>query len=163
MEDFVNKIYNIYELINNNNDSKTIINVKTISKQYLAYYIYRIISKYINLFNSALSGSTIDELFNLLRIPKEHNRLLTYPLAGKMTNDDQLLDMIILTGIDMFNKLNKYINSQTNKDSYQSLFSFLKEKKMPVIIQDLIDLQKLIPGLSVPAIRQNFISNSTIL
>ena len=162
MEEFVNKIYNIYELINNNNDSKSFINVKTISKQYLAYYIYRIITKFIILFEAALSGSTIDEFLKLLRIPEEHKRMLNYPLAGKMTNDEQLLDMIILTGIDMFNKLDKYIKTQTHIDKYESLFVFLEEKKMPVIIQDLIDLQKLIPGLSVSAIRQNFINNSSI-
>ena len=162
MDAFVSKIYNIYELINNNNDSKTFINVKTISKQYLAYYIYRIITKFMILFEAALSGSTIDEFLKLLRIPTEHKRTLNYPLAGKMTNDEQLLDMIILSGIDMLNKLDKYIKVQTHKDTYEPLFTFLDQKEMPVIIQDLIDLQKLIPGLSVSAIRQNFINNSNL-
>jgi hypothetical protein len=163
MEKFVNDIYSIYELINNNNDSKSFINVKTISKQYLAYYIYRIITKFMILVEDALSGSAIDEFITLLRIPKIHNRMLNYPLSGKMTNDEQLLDMIILMGIDMFNKLDKYIKAQTNLEKYTELFVFLEQKKMPVIIQDLIDLQKLIPGLSVSAIRQNFISNSNLI
>ena len=79
-----------------------------------------------------------------------------------MTNDEQLLDMIILTGIDMFNKLDKYIKTQSQMDKYEPLFTFLGQKEMPVIIQDLIDLQKLIPGLSVSAIRQNFINNSNL-
>ena len=162
MEKFVNDIYSIYELINNNNDSKSFINVKTISKQYLAYYIYRIITKFMNLFEDALSGSAIDEFSTLLRIPKVHNRMLNYPLAGKMTNDEQLLDMITLMGIDMFNKLDKYIKAQSHMDKYTDFFTFLEQKAMPVIIQDLIDLQKLIPGLSVPAILQNFIDNSNL-
>jgi hypothetical protein len=162
MEKFVNDIYSIYELINNNNDSKSFINVKTISKQYLAYYIYRIITKFMILFEAALSGSAIDEYLTLLRIPKVHDRMLNYPLAGKMTNDEQLLDMIVLMGIDMFNKLDKYAQSQSNMEKYIDLFAFLEQKTMPVIIQDLIDLQKLIPGLSVPAIRQNFINNSSL-
>ena len=105
MEKFVNDIYSIYELINNNNDSKSFINVKTISKQYLAYYIYRIITKFMILYEDALSGSAIDEFLTLLRIPKVHDRMLNYPLSGKMTNDEQLLDMIVLMGIDMFNNL----------------------------------------------------------
>ena len=162
MEKFVNDIYSIYELINNNNDSKSFINVKTISKQYLAYYIYRIITKFMNLFEAALTGSAIDEFLTLLRIPKVHNRMLNYPLSGKMTNDEQLLDMITLMGIDMFNKLDKYIKAQSHMDKYADFFTFLELKAMPVIIQDLIDLQKLIPGLSVPAIRQNFIDNSNL-
>ena len=162
MEKFVNDIYSIYELINNNNDSKSFINVKTISKQYLAYYIYRIITKFMILYEDALSGSAIDEFLTLLRIPKVHDRMLNYPLSGKMTNDEQLLDMIVLMGIDMFNKLDKYAQSQSNMEKYIDLFAFFEQKSMPVIIQDLIDLQKLIPGLSVPAIRQNFINNSSL-
>lgn len=162
MEKFVNNIYSIYELINNNNDTKNFINVKTISKQYLAYYIYRTITKFMNLFEDALSGSSIDEFLKLLRIPKVHNRILNYPLAGKMTNDEQLLDMIILMGIDMLNKLDKYTKVHSNINKYTEFYSFLEQKTMPIIIQDLIDLQKLIPGLSVPAIRQNFINNSNL-
>lgn len=162
MEKFVNDIYSIYELINNNNDTKNFINVKTISKQYLAYYIYRTITKFMNLFEDALSGSSIDEFIKLLRIPKVHNRILNYPLAGKMTNDEQLLDMIILMGIDMLNKLDKYTKVHSNINKYTEFYSFLEQKTMPIIIQDLIDLQKLIPGLSVPAIRQNFINNSNL-
>ena len=161
MEKFSNDIYSIYELINNN-ESTSFINVKTISKQYLAYYIYRIITKYMNHFENALKGSEIDNFLILLRIPKIHNRILNYPLAGKMTNDEQLLDMIILTGIDFINKLDKYIQQKPNIEVYVDIFTFLEQKKMPVIIQDLIDLQKLIPGLSVSAIRQNFLNNSKI-
>lgn len=161
MEKFSNDIYSIYELINNN-ETTSFINVKTISKQYLAYYIYRVVTKYMNHFENSLKSSEIDEFLTLLRIPKVHNRMINYPLAGKMTNDDQLLDMIILTGIDFFNKLNKYSQSQPNTKVYSELFTFLEQKTMPVIIQDLIDLQKLIPGLSVSAIRQNFLNNSKI-
>ena len=47
-------------------------------------------------------------------------------------------------------------------DKYTDFFTFLELKAMPVIIQDLIDLQKLIPGLSVAAIRQNFLNNSKL-
>ena len=49
MEKFNNDLYAIYELINKNDESKSLINVTIISKQYLAYYIYRIITKYIHI------------------------------------------------------------------------------------------------------------------
>ena len=161
MEKFSKDIYSIYELINNN-ESTSFINVKTISKQYLAYYIYRIITKYMNIFENVLQNSKLSEFLTLLRIPKVHNRTLNYPLAGKMTNDEQLLDMIILMGIDFIIKLDKYIEVQPNKTNFVDIFTFIEQKTMPVIIQDLIDLQKLIPGLSVSAIRQNFLNNSKI-
>ena len=50
MEKFKNNIYNIYNLINDeDNKSIRLVNSKLISKQYLAYYIYRIITKYIKI------------------------------------------------------------------------------------------------------------------
>ena len=42
---FRNDIYNIFQLINKGTEgAKTFIDVKLISKQYLAYYLYRIVS-----------------------------------------------------------------------------------------------------------------------
>ena len=163
MEKFTNDIYSIYELINNNDESKTFMHIKTISKQYLAYYIYRIISKYISIVELGITTSDINEFMTYIRIPKEHNRLLNYPLAGKLTNDDKILDMIILKGIDMLMKTDKYIkNLPKNTNSYDDLYEFFKQQELTIIIQDLIDLQTLIPGLSVPEIRPNYLNNSKI-
>jgi hypothetical protein len=163
MEEFTNNIYSVYELINNNDDSKSFMHIKTISKQYLAYYIYRIISKYINIVELGATSADINEFMTYLRIPAEHNRLLNYPLAGKLTNDDKLLDMIILKGIDLLTKTDKYIKSMpANSSSYDDLYTFFKQKEISVIIQDLIDLQTLLPGLSVPQVRPNYLSNSNI-
>ena len=147
-------IYDIYELINNDDDSKSFIKVKTTSKQYLAYYIYRIISKYMDIFDNVVSKE-IKEFLKLLRIPETQNIRLTYPLVGKMIHDEQILDVIILTGIDIFNKTDKYINTLPNIMMYSKFFKFLQEKNMKTILQDLIDLQKLVPGLSAPKIRPN--------
>ena len=158
-EDFTKNILNIFDLINKN-DSQSIINVKTISKQYLAYYIYRIITKYLHIIEEIVKGSDFDELYTLLRIPASHNRILNYPLAGKMTNDEQILDMIILRGIDMIDKLNKNIINKTDNKKYEDFLNFIEQKELPIIVQDLIDLQKLIPGLSVSAIRPNYLDDS---
>lgn len=162
MDKFINDIYDIYDLINNNNESKSFINIKTISKQYLAYYIYRIITKYMEVIEMALPNDDINNFMKLLRIPKSHNKMLNYPLAGKFTNDDTVLNMIILSGIDILNKINAYIKSLPKSGSYEDLYLFLKEKDLQVIIQDLIDLQKLIPGLSVSAIRPNYIDDNKL-
>jgi len=163
MEKFTNDIYGVFELINNNKDAKSIVNIVILSKQYLAYYLYRIITKFINLFEIAIPSTDINNLLKLLRIPKEHDRIKNYPLAGKMTNEEQLLDLIILTSIDMFNKVDKYIQTLPNPDAYNNIYEFIKIKDLSVIIQDIIDLQKLIPGLSVSAIRPNYIDDAKLL
>lgn len=163
MEIFTNDIYSVYELINNDNDSKTFMHIKTISKQYLAYYIYRIVTKYITIVELGATSGDVNDFMTYLRIPLEHNRLLNYPLAGKLTNDDKLLDMIVLKGIDLLTKSDKYIKSLPSSTSaYDDLNNFFKQKELTVIIQDLIDLQTLLPGLSVPQIRPNYLNNSDL-
>ena len=163
MEAFTNDLYSLYELINNNDESKSFLNIKTISKQYLAYYIYRIITKYYNIIEIALSSTDINEFMTYLRIPKEHNRMLNYPLSGKLTNDSKILDMIILKGIDILIKTDKYIKSlPSNAVGYDDFYVFFKQKELTIIIQDLIDLQTLIPGLSVPEIRPNYLVDNKL-
>ena len=164
MEDFINNIYNINDLINNDK-SKSLVNTKIISKQYLAYYIYRIVTKYISLIEAGTSVDDINFFMSLLRIPTEHNRLLSYPMAGKMTNDPDVLDMIILGGIDMFEKVNNFLNTLNQKNrqnTYKEFYIFMKEKELPIIIKDIMELQKLLPGLSVPIIRPNYLNDSKI-
>ena len=47
MDAFVSDITSIFDLINDNKDSKSIVNSTIMSKQYLGYYLYRIFTKYI--------------------------------------------------------------------------------------------------------------------
>jgi len=162
MEKFMNDLFSIYELINKNSESKSFINIKVISKQYLAYYIYRIITKYIKLIELGASHSEILEFMKYLRIPEGHKHNLNYPLAGKMTNDEEILDMIILRGLDMLSKTDKYIKTLPNQEAYIDLFEFLKTKEISIIVQDLIDLQTLIPGLSVPEVRPNYLDDAKL-
>ena len=167
MEKFKKNIYSVYNLINDEDNKKvaSLINTKIVLKQYLAYYIYRIITKYIKLIEISTSSEDIEYVMKLLRIPIEHNRELNYPMAGKLTNENDILDMIILGGIDMFEKVNNYLNTLDKKNKqkkYQEFFKFLKEKDLNVILKDLMNLQKLIPGLSVPIIRPHLLSNNKI-
>ena len=165
MENFRENIYSIYTLINDEKNKISFINTKIISKQYLAYYIYRIITKYITIIELSTSVADINFVMSLLRIPEGHNRLLNYPMVGKMSNDNEILDMIILGGLDMFEKVDNYLNTldRKNKQSkFQEFYKFLKEKDLEVIIKDIIDLQKLIPGLSVPIIRPNYLNDNKL-
>jgi hypothetical protein len=165
MDNFVNDIFGVYELINNTDiQAKTFIDTKLISKQYLTYYLYRIFCKYTNIFENSIPSSQINNLLKILRIPKENQYENTcYPLAGKLTNDEKFLDMIILTILDMLTKIGKYIATLPNKTSYGDFLEFLAQKKLNIIVQDLVDLQKLIPGLSVPAIRPDYDDDDFIL
>jgi len=166
MEEFKNNIYNIYNLINDEDNKKSsLIDTKIVLKQYLVYYIYRIITKFIKLIEISTQSADINYIMKLLRIPKEHNRELNYPMIGKITKENKLLDMIILGGIDMFEKVNNYLNTLDKKNKqmkYQEFFNFLKEKELSVILKDLMDLQNLIPGLSVAIIRPNLLSDNQI-
>ena len=162
MEKFTNDIYGVYELINEGKNSKSIINITIISKQYLAYYLYRIITKFMNIVEIAIPSKDINTLLKLLRIPKEHDKLKNYPMAGKMTNDEELLNLIILSAIDTLNKVDKYIKTLPNDTGHSTLYEFIKQKDLPIIIQDLIDLQKLVPGLSVNAIRPSYIDDEQL-
>jgi hypothetical protein len=163
MDAFVSDITSIFDLINDNKDSKTILNTAIMSKQYLAYYLYRIFTKYILFFENALPSRDIKDLYKYLRIPIEHDKHKNYPLAGKMINDEQLLDIIILTEIDMFTKLDSYIKTLPNNTTYKPFYEFIKIKNTTTIIQDIIDLQKLIPGLSVAAIRPNYKDDNKLI
>lgn len=150
---FIDDIYKIFETLNSNTDVKSYIDIKIISKQYLAYYLYRIFCKYINLFENTIPSNEINNLLKILRVPDENKHENTcYPLVRRMTNDEKYLDLIILTILDMMNKLGKYIASLPKADLYQNFLEFMEMKKLNVIVQDLVDLQKLVPGLSVPAI-----------
>ena len=104
MEQFLNDILSIYTLINKNNTTNTtntsnkkidIIQTAILSKQYLTYYLYRIIAKFMPLISIALPSKDITKLFKLLLIPREHDINKNYPLVGKMTNNEQTLDLII--------------------------------------------------------------------
>lgn len=162
MDKFAEDLYSIYELINKNKDTKSIINTSLLSKQYLGYYLYRIFTKFIHLFENVASISEIKQIFKYLRIPLEHNRDKPYPLAGKMTNDEQLLDLIILSFLDIFGKSDKYIKSLPSDVGYKELNEFISIKNLEAILQDLVDLQKLLPGLSVSALRPNYLDDSEL-
>ena len=56
-------------------------------------------------------------------------------MAGKLTNENEILDMIILGGIDMFEKVDNYLNTLDKKNKqkkYQEFYKFLKEKDLNI-------------------------------
>jgi len=68
MEEFKNNMFNIYNLINDDKHENSLVNAKIISKQYLAYYIYRIVTKYMYLVEQSSPSKDIDFFFSFLLI-----------------------------------------------------------------------------------------------
>ena len=154
MDIFADNIYAIFNLIEEKKDDESLVNIKVISKQYLTYYLYRIFVKFINFFENALSTSDIKKLLEYFNIPKEHDMKNPYPIAGKIPIDEELLNVIILTFIDIFQKTVTYINSLTSDAIPRNIIEFFKQKDMKTILKDLFDLQKLLPGISISSINQ---------
>ncbi len=165
MEVFFNDINAIYDALNNNKDSnnkKHIIKTFVLSKQYLTYYLYRILTKFINLILLSIPAKQIRKLLSLLQIPKEHDYTKNYPLVGRMTNDEKLLNLIILTILDIFTNVDIYTNTLPNKDSYNNFYKFLKSKSIAIILQDLQDLYTLIPNITIKASRFKYNNDNKI-
>ena len=165
MKTFIDDINAIYDALNTNKDSnnkKHIIKTSLLSKQYLTYYLYRILTKFINLILLSISAKQIRKLLSLLQIPKEHDYTKNYPLVGRMTNDEKLLNLIILTILDIFTNVDIYINTLPNKDNYDNLYKFLKSKSIEIILKDLQDLYTLIPNITIKASRFNYSNDKQI-
>ena len=74
-------------------------------------------------------------------------------MAHKMTNDSNLLDIILLGLVELFNQLNENLKMSLTNNNFTKLKNFLATKKLEVIIQDLIDIQHYVPNLSAPAVK----------
>jgi hypothetical protein len=163
MDKFNDDIESIYKLANKEDTGEEFISLRTISKQYLAYYLYRIITKYFKIFQTTTDASEIARLINLLKIPDDYDPNYAYPLAGKMVNDDDILDLIIVLEIRMFRDTTDFLEANpTFKKTNSEYLRFLESKPLDTIVKDLIDLQKLLPGLSVSALRPNYLNNRNI-
>ena len=77
----------------------------------------------------------------------------------KLIFDDSFVDE------ESFDKINNFLNTLNNKNrqsKYHDFYTFIEEKELSVIIKDIMDLQKLLPGLSVPIIRPNYLDDAQL-
>ena len=153
MNIFVNDLYSLYKMIKNEPDQSSIFNSKTIEKQYLAYYIYRVIYKFKNILSQQDGDSKIQRFLDLLNIPYDSRGLLCYPMARRFPVDDIVVDTVILAGLDIINYAQTISLSAPVKSSYDDINDFCKMKHIKQIIIDILDLLKLIPNLSLSSIK----------
>lgn len=155
-----------------------LVNNHIIEKQYIAYYLYRIWMNNRKIVKNANTKTEFNKVLNYLEVPiRYHNLDVVYPMANKMVNNERQLDMIILTILKHFNKVEKIFGSaNTNKindnnmDSledikkaalkpknkiYESFNEFIKNKSLELIIQDIVQLKMFVPNLSKSSNRIN--------
>ena len=152
MDQFIKDINSLIKIANDPVGKQPLIEHNTIEKQYIAYYLYRILCKYETLFETTLSYAKLRNIYDLLRIPEKKKRGC-YPMAHKMTNDSNLLDIILLGLVELFNQLNENLKMSLTNNNFTRLKNFLATKKLEVIIQDLIDIQHYVPNLAAPAVK----------
>ena len=155
-----------------------LVNNHIIEKQYIAYYLYRIWMNNRKIVKNANTKTEFNKVLNYLEVPiRYHNLDVVYPMANKMVNNERQLDMIILTILKHFNKVEKIFGSaNTNKindnkmdsledikkaalkpknKNYESFNEFIKYKSLELIIQDIVQLKMFVPNLSKSSNRIN--------
>ena len=182
MEEFNSNILLLLDNVNKfkKQKDKTIklVNNHIIEKQYIAYYLYRIWMNNRKIVKNANTKTEFNKVLNYLEVPiRYHNLDVVYPMANKMVNNERQLDMIILTILKHFNKVEKIFGSaNTNKininkmdsledikkaalkpknKNYESFNEFIKNKSLELIIQDIVQLKMFVPNLSKSSNRIN--------
>lgn len=150
MDKFIANILGIYDYIQGLDTSSELIDSKVTHKQYLAYYLYRIICKYYNLISPITNIILIREkIFAPLNIPKNNEGC--FALVGRMIKDQATLDIVINNMIKLLtafeNKRKGLVNE--NDEIVKDFDEFLEYKNsVEIINNDIVKLSKYLPGLS---------------
>ena len=78
MDQFIQDINSLITISDEPVTKVKLINNNTIEKQYILYYLYRILCKYEDLFSNTLGYSKVRDIYDLLRIPSNKKNLLSY-------------------------------------------------------------------------------------
>jgi len=152
MDKFIKNIYFILDVIKRKPGKREIVDHNIIEKQYLTYYLYRILCKYEKMMQYVVSRKKITDIYTILRIPENYENTC-YPLAHKMTYNDQLLELSILGMLDIFKQVDDTLKSSIGNKQYEELIEFISEKDLEMILLDLKVLQKLFPNLGVTGVK----------
>jgi len=152
MDQFIQDIDALIMMANQPVGKQPLINHNVIEKQYIVYYLYRILCKYEQLFTTNLESWKIRDIYNLLRIPKE-KRKGCYPMSQKMTSNDKLLNLILSSIVELFNQLNEDLKMTMTNKYFMEFKEFLSKKTLERIIQDLMELHQLVPNLAAPIVK----------
>jgi hypothetical protein len=150
MDLFIQNIQGIYDYVQALDVSNELIDSKIIHKQYIAYYLYRIICKYYNIISSITNTVLIREkIFTPLKIP--HNYEGCYALGGRMIRDEDTLDVVINNMIKLlkaFEKKKTGLLDDSNQDVHDFNEFISSKNTVKSINNDIIALYKYLPGIS---------------
>jgi hypothetical protein len=152
MDQFIQDINALIMIANEPVGKQPLIEHNVIEKQYIVYYLYRILCKYEQLFTTNLSYQMVRDIYNLLRIPAEKKKGC-YPMSQKMTSNDELLNLILSSMVELFNQLNENLKMTMTNKIFMGFKEFLDKKPLERIIQDLMELHQLVPNLSAPIVK----------
>ena len=145
MDQFIQDVNALIMISNEPLGKQPLIEHNVIEKQYIVYYLYRIICKYEQLFVTNLSYQVVRDIYKLLRIPEEKKRGC-YPMSQKMTSNDELLNLILSSMVELFNQLNENLKMTMTNKYFMEFKDFLSKKTLERIIQDLMELHQLVPN-----------------
>jgi hypothetical protein len=146
MEQFIDNVISILEDINNQKEHKSLlIDNIIIQKQYLVYYMYRILCYHFSYIRSLALTKNIKEINLKLGISSNYKYICS-PLAGRMTNDETQLNDIFATIIKLFQDVIK--KSTELKRDIKEITSYFEKKNKNQIIKDIKELVKFVPNLS---------------
>ncbi len=153
MDEFIKNNYFILDIIKRKATKQEIVEHNIIEKQYLAYYLYRILCKYEKMISNSISSrQKIIDIYTILRIPENYQGTC-YPMAHKMTYNEQLLDVVILGVLDILKEVDANLNQSFGNKQYEELMEFINEKTLEEILINLKVLQRTFPNLGVTGVK----------
>lgn len=148
---FLSEISKIQDNIEKSNDKYDLLqDSKVRNKQYLFYYLYRIICTYRKELERTDVGEIINNIYDLINVKGSIYKC--FPLTSKLTTDENILDQLLLASLSVFYKYGKDSNELSKTVQSKNFDNFIVSKifKNDVIVNDLIKLSLLLPNLSRP-------------
>jgi hypothetical protein len=150
---FITEISKIQDNIEKSQDQYDLLQDSKIrNKQYLFYYLYRIICKYRKELERTDVSEIINNLYDIINVKDNSNINKCFPLINKLTNDEKILDQILLASLSIFFKYSQEVDKLTKTPQSKNFEDFIMSKvyEDDIIVNDLIKLSLLLPNLSRP-------------
>ena len=146
MEQFITTIRNLQKEIDDQKKHPAVlVNSIVIQKQYLVYYVYRIICHHFDFFRSIALINSIKEINVKLEISSKY-QYICYPLANRMSTDEAQLDGVLDEMLKALTVAAKKIKELKRVD--EPIEQYLANKTHDTVISDIKKLITFVPNLS---------------
>lgn len=146
---FISEISKIQDNIEKSNDKYDLLqDSKTRNKQYLFYYLYRIICTYRRELERTDVTQIINNIYDLINV--KGSKFKCFPLTSRLTTDEKILDNLILAALSVLYKYSQDSVNLSKTPQSKNFVDFIISKiyKDNIIVNDLIKLNLLLPNLS---------------